>query len=215
MLSAKELFSKNIVVLVHKALFPEAEAAEVIPFPADNAKTQCTNTLRIRLVSAYGSALQVIAIRMRTTDAPMHSPEHSQQMFDAIEACLAEDPEGALVVAGDFDCDICVRESRSAMLSDQRPRLESLLNDSEPLWNIPMVSGTTSKTRTAFQTDISKMGMRKLLMKDFMLVSGNLQLAKGQLQGLTTQHRQLPDEECPSDHAPLTWKVEPDNNTRA
>ena len=97
MLSAKELFSKNIVVLVHKALFPEAEAAEVIPFPADNAKTQCTNTLRIRLVSAYGSALQVIAIRMRTTDAPMYSPEHSQQVFDAIEACLAEDPEGALM----------------------------------------------------------------------------------------------------------------------
>ena len=214
MLSAKELFSKNIVVLVHKALFPEAEAAEVIPFPADNAKTQCTNTMRIRLVSACGST-QVIAIRMRTTDAPMHSPEHSQQMLDAIEAFLTEDPEGAFVVARDFDCGIRVRESRSAMLSDQRPRLESLLNDSEPLWNIPMVFGTTSKTRTTFQTDISKMGMRKLLMKDFMLVSGNLQLAKGQLQGLTTQHRQLPDEECPSDHAPLTWKVEPDNNTRA
>ena len=114
-------------------------------------------------------------------------------MFDAIEACLAEDPEGAFVVAGDFDCDIRVRESRSAMLSDQRPRLESLLNDSEPLWNIPMVFGTTSKTRTAFQTDVSKMGMRKFLMKDFLLVSGNLQPAKGQLQGLTTQHRQLPE----------------------
>merc|ERR1712039_203153 len=103
------------------------------------------------------------------------------------------------ILVGDFNVDLR-RKTVTSVTPEKFPNLAKMLSQAQRL---PSHLGTNNKQRSAFQAQVSKMFLQDFSMKDFALLGEAF--CPAPLEGLISRTHSLPDAECPSDHAPLSF----------
>jgi len=113
---------------------------------------------------------------------------------------LEEVIHAGTIMAGDFNTDL----RRRGVFEDltTRPKLAKLLEQAAKL---PLNKGTSNKTRSSFQAQVSKIRSPDFTMKDFVFVGEKFE--EPIMTGWIDRHRRIPDAECPSDHAYLVTRL--------
>lgn len=177
----------NTVILARRAMFDEPVQQDFSRCAEGAANARVVGcTLRRK---TDGQELKVIGVHLSVKG---YDTKHIAKELDR-----AITPR--TILGGDFNIDL--RKGKCTDW-DHLPRLKALCEQAK---DIPVDLGSTSKERSPFQAQISKMFLPEFSLKDYLLTAENLFVTRR--RGMIYRSQRLPDCDTPSDHAPITAQM--------